>query len=122
MQTYLTGWSFIVTKGNTIAVGSADSPVLNASNSSTDRATVIGNKCLNTYYKIDFSRKIYQKVISSTYVPLKDGKYTLTANVKSGSLFNELYMYALSNNETYKVDIPLGDSQWHTVQIKVVII
>lgn len=122
VQTYLTGWSFTVSKGNTIAVGSADSPVLNASNSSTDRAVVIGNKCLNITDKVDFSRKIFQRIASTTYVPLTDGKYTLTARVKSGSLFNVLYMYALSNNETFRTDITYSDSQWRSVVIKDIII
>ena len=122
VQTYLTGWSFIVSKGNTIAVGSADSPVLNASNSSTDRKVVIGNKCLNITDKVNFTRKIYQNVASTSYVPLTDGKYTMTARMKSGTLFNVLYMYALSNNETFKSDMPYSDNQWHNVEIKDIII
>ncbi|MFM2292783.1 MAG: hypothetical protein RIS29_2596 [Bacteroidota bacterium] len=122
VQTYLSGWTFVVSKGNTIAVGGAHSPVLNASNSSTDRTTVIGNKCLNIMDSVDYTRKIYQKITSTTYVPLTDGKYKLTAKVKSGSVFNTLYMYALSNNITYKTDITYSDSQWHSVEIIDVII
>jgi hypothetical protein len=122
VQTYLTGWSFVVSKGNTIAVGSAQSPVLNASNSSTDRAVVSGNKCLNITDSIAFTRKIFQNIASSAYVPIIDGKYTLTAKVKSGSQFNVLYMYALSNNDTFKTDLPYSGSQWHRVVIKDVIV
>lgn len=118
VQTYLTGWSFVVSKGNTIAVGATSSPILNASNSSTDRAVVIGNKCLNISDSIPFTRKIYQKIASTTSVPLPNGKYTLTAKVKSGTSFNVLYMYALSGSQTYKVDMPYSDGVWHTVQVK----
>lgn len=118
VQTYLTGWSFIVSKGNAIAVGGANSPVLNASNSSTDRAVVTGNKCLNISDNVNFARKIYQKIASSQYVPLKDGKYTLTAKVKSGTIFNRLCMYAISNNDSIKSDISYSDNQWHTIEIK----
>jgi hypothetical protein len=118
VQTYLTGWSFLASKGNAIAVGGANSPVLNASNSSTDRAVVTGNKCLNITDNVSFARKISQKINSTTYVPLKDGKYTLTAKVKSGSIFNQLYMYAFSNNDTFRIDISFSDSQWHNVEIK----
>jgi len=122
VQTYLTGWTFNVYKGNTIAVGGTNSPVLNASNSSTDRAIVIGNKCLNITDIIPFTRKISQKITSSTYVPLPDGKYKFTAKIKSGSLFNQFYMYAVSNNDTAKVDISNNDSQWITTEIKDVVI
>lgn len=122
VQTYLTGWTFNVYKGNTIAVGAANSPVLNASNSSTDRAIVIGNKCLNITDIIDFTRKISQKIASSTFVPLPEGKYTFKAKIKSGSLFKKFYMYAVSNNDTAKVDISYNDSQWRTVEIKDVVI
>ncbi|HBL72265.1 MAG TPA: beta-xylosidase [Bacteroidales bacterium] len=117
VQTYLTGWTFQVIKGNTIAVGSANSPVLNANNSSTDRAIVIGNKCLNIHDSIDYARKISQIITSTTYVPLTDGLYTMTAKVKSGSSLKQLYMYAKSNNETFKTDMPYSDNQWHNVVI-----
>jgi hypothetical protein len=87
-----------------------------------DRATVIGNKCLNIKDSVDFTRKIYQRITSSTYIPLTDGKYKLSAKVKSGSVFNTLYMYALSNNVTFKTDITYSDSQWHNIEIKDVLI
>lgn len=122
VQTYLTGWSFQVSKGNVIAVGGAHSPVLNASNSSTDRATVIGNKCLNITDSVDFTRKIYQKITSSTYVPLTDGIYTLSAKFKSASSFKSLYMYTINNDVVSKADIAYMDNQWHTVEIKDVVI
>lgn len=98
VQVFLRGWTTRVVKGNSVAVGSADSPVLNASNSSTDRAVVIGNRCLNITDKVDFKRTVYQQVTSSPNVPLPDGKYALSAMVKSGSGFEQLYVYAVSDN------------------------
>ena len=116
-QTYLKGWSSSVVKGNTIVIGGEDSPVLNASNSSTDRATVQGNRCLNLTDKVDFTRKTYQKISSTTRVPLLDGKYRMKCWVKSGSAFAQFYMYAKSGSETFRVDIPYSDSQWHEVEL-----
>lgn len=116
-QAYLRGWTTEVKKGNKVAIGDANSPVLNGKNSSTDRAIVMGNYCLNISDKTDFQRKVWQKISSTAYVPLADGNYTLTAYAKVGSKFNELYMYATSGDETYKADITAVDSQWHLYTI-----
>lgn len=117
-QTYLKGWQFQVVKGNVIAQGSADSPVLNEQNSKADRATVQGNRCLNIYDKIAYTRKIYQKIKSVGRVVLPDGVYTLHCKVKSGSAFGQLYMYATSGGQTVRVDMPYSDSQWHEVALE----
>lgn len=116
-QTYLKGWSFDVIKGNAIVQGGADSPVLNEKNSKEDRATVMGNRCLNIYDKVAYTRKIYQKIASTTRVPLTDGKYRMTCKVKCGSKYNELYMYAKVAGRTYKADIEYTDGEWHMVTI-----
>lgn len=121
-QTYLKGWSSSVIKGNAIVIGGADSPKLNESNSSTDRQKVQGNYCLNLYDKVAYTRKTYQKITSSTRVPLTDGKYKMRCMVKSGSSFAELYMYAKCGDDTFKEDMPYNDSQWHEVVINDVII
>lgn len=117
-QTYLKGWSFDVIKGNAIVQGGADSPVLNEKNSKTDRATVMGNRCLNIYDKVAYTRKIYQRIASTTRVPLTDGKYRMTCKVKCGSKYSELYMYAKTAGRTYKADIVHTDGEWHTVTIE----
>lgn len=116
-QTYLKGWSFTVVKGNQIVQGGADSPVLNANNSSVDRAQVMGNKCLNISDKVAFIRRIYQNIKSSTYVPLSDGTYRMTCKVKSGSTFRRLEMFAICCKDTFKVDMPYSDSLWHEMEI-----
>lgn len=104
-QTYIKGWSFEVTKGNEIKQSSSSSPVLNAKNDKTDRKTVMGNFCLNTTDNVPFIRKVYQKINSTTRVPLNPGRYRLKCMVKGGSDFNELYLYAESSGNKVKVDI-----------------
>jgi len=116
-QAYLRGWTTEVKKGNKVAIGNENSPVLNATNSSTDRATVMGNHCLNISDKVDFQRKVYQKISSTVNVPLQDGHYTLKAYAKLGSTFNELYMYATSGGDTFKADLAIADGQWHLYTI-----
>ena len=117
-QADLKGWKTTVIKGNKVVIGGADSPVLNASNSKEDRAVVTGNYCLNIQDKVDFTRKVSQTVKSTPVVELKDGRYTLRCYVKSGSAFNELYMYAKVGNETRRADMPYSDSKWHEVVIE----
>lgn len=117
-QADLKGWKTTVIKGNKVAIGGADSPVLNASNSKEDRQVVTGNYCLNIQDKVDFTRKVSQTVKSTPVVELKDGRYTLKCYVKSGSQFNELYMYAKVGNETRRADMPYSDSKWHEVIIE----
>lgn len=121
-QSYLRGWTTEVIKGNKVAIGNGNSPVLNGKNSSTDRAVVMGNYCLNISDKADFQRKVYQKISSTAYVQLADGRYTLTAYAKAGSQFNELYMYATSGNETSKATITEADNQWRQYTISDIVI
>ncbi len=121
-QAFLRGWTTEVKEGNTVAIGDANSPVLNGKNSSTDRTVVMGNYCLNISDKVDFQRKVYQKISSTAYVQLPDGHYTLTAYIKAGTPFNELYMYATSGNRTFKTDITNADSQWHQYTVSDVVI
>lgn len=117
-QADLKGWKTTVIKGNKVVIGGADSPVLNASNSSADREVVSGNYCLNIQDKVDFTRKVSQTVKSTPVVELKDGRYTLRCYVKSGSQFNELYMYAKVGNDTTRIDMPYSDSKWHEITIE----
>lgn len=121
-QAFLRGWTTEVMKGNKVAIGDANSPVLNGKNSSTDRAVVMGNYCLNISDKADFQRKVYQKISSAAYVPLPDGRYTLTAYAKAGSPFNELYMYAASGGETFRADITEADNQWRQYTVSDVVV
>ena len=117
-QSDLKGWKTTIIKGNKVVIDGADSPVLNASNSSADREVVTGNYCLNIQDKVDFTRKVSQTVKSTPVVELKDGLYTLRCYVKSGSAFNELYMYAKVGNDTTRIDMPYSDSKWHEIVIE----
>src|SRR5690606_6533376 len=94
VQEQLLGWTTKVYEGNTIVIGSSDSPVLNYFNTRDDRKFVIGEKSLQISDKIDFKRKVYQIIESSPFVKLEDGRYTLTAKVRNSSGFNKLEMYA----------------------------
>ena len=116
-QTYLKGWSFNVIQGNKIVQGSADSPMLNANNTTEDRSTVMGNKCMNITDNIDFKRKIWQEISSTHALPLKDGTYRLTAQVKSSSIWNVLYIYAKSKNQIVNTTISYSDGVWHKVKL-----
>lgn len=117
-QTYLKGWTFDIIKGNQPVQGGADSPTLNAKNSSTDRKEVMGNYSLNISDKMDFTRKISQQIESTTRVPLTDGLYRMTAKVKCSNEFKELYIYAASGDRHYKTDIKFSDNKWHTVMVE----
>ena len=121
-QAFLRGWTTEVKKGNKVAIGDGNSPVLNANNSRTDRATVMGNKCLNISDKADFQRTVYQKISSTTHVPLADGTYTLTAYAKMGKSFNEMYMYATSGGKTFKTDMNIADGHWHLYTMEGVVV
>ncbi len=113
----LKGWKTTVKKGNKVVIDGANSPVLNASNSKADREVVTGNFCLNIEDKVAFRRQVSQIVKSTPVVELKDGLYTLKCFVKSGSQFNELYMYAKVGADTTRIDMPYSDNQWHEVTI-----
>lgn len=122
VQDFLRGWTTVVKKGNKVAVGSENSPQLNANNTATDRATVIGNKCLNISDKVAFTRQVYQKIASTTRVPITDGYYSIKVKVKSGSQFNQLYVYAKSAGQTFKKDMLYADSKWHTVKLDSIVV
>ena len=117
-QAFLRGWTTEVKKGNKVDIGDGNSPVLNGKNSSSDRATVMGNYCLNISDKVDFQRRVYQKISKTASVPLPDGQYTLKVFAKANAAFNELYMYAKSGGETFKADITDADSKWHAYTIE----
>ncbi|MCR5312313.1 MAG: hypothetical protein K6E54_01455, partial [Bacteroidaceae bacterium] len=116
-QTYLKGWSFKVKKGNAIVQGGANSPQLNASNTSSDRSSVMGNWCLNIYDKVDYTRTVYQTISSTPVVELTDGMYSMEAMVRCGSEYKELYMYAKCNGETYRKDVTSSDGKWRKIRI-----
>jgi hypothetical protein len=117
VQIQLTGWANKVIKGNKIGLDTVNSPVLNYYNTESDRKIVIGEKSLNISDKVRFKRKISQTIASSPYVKLEDGTYTLTAKVKNSNGFNNLEMYASSNNKKFKYNIKKENTSWKTISI-----
>lgn len=122
VQLPLTGWTTEIIQGNKISLDKLTSPVLNYFNTESDRKFVIGEKSLNINDKVKFKRKISQTIGSSPYVKLEDGVYTLTAKVKNSNGFNDLEMYALSNNNQFKYSIKDENTSWQTISITNIVV
>ena len=118
VQEPLTGWDTEVIRGNKVSLDSNSSPVLNHFNSEAERKVVIGEKSLNISDKVNFRRKIFQTITSSTHVKLTDGLYNLTAKVKNSNAFNQLQMYALSNGRLFKYSFKKENTSWQTITVK----
>ncbi|CAD0006938.1 family 43 glycosylhydrolase [Flavobacterium salmonis] len=118
VQIELTGWTNEVIEGNKIGLDTITSPVINYFNTENDRKIVIGEKSLNISDKINFKRKTFQTITSSTYVKLEDGSYTLTAKVKNTKGFTNLEMYALSNGKRLTYNLKEENASWKTIIIK----
>jgi hypothetical protein len=117
VQQQLIGWITTVVEGNVISLDTNNTPFLNHLNNEEDRKLVIGEKSLNISDKVDFKRKVSQTIVSSPYVKLEDGFYTLAARVKNSNGFSKLEMYAVSkgNNKKYTID---GENRsWTTIRI-----
>jgi hypothetical protein len=116
VQTALTGWVTTVLKGNKISLDSNVSPVLNHANSAEERKVVVGERSLNISDKADFKRKVSQVIVSTDFVKLKDGLYTLTAKVKCSSGFSNLEMFAETNGKRLKRSISENPA-WGVISI-----
>jgi len=118
VQDFLTGWQTEVIKGHAIAVGSKESPVLNAPNSPAERAEgLVGNFSMCVSDDIDFSRRISQLVGPTEFVPLPAGRYVMRAKAQLQGRFSCRKMYATSGGHTFHTDLGRADGQWHTVQL-----
>ena len=118
IQTVLLGWVTTFIEGNEASLDSLKSPNLNHNNSESDRKIVIGEKSLNINDKINFKRKVSQTIISSPYVKLEDGYYTMTANVKNSNGFEKLEMYAVSKGKAITYNIKDENTTWRTINIE----
>lgn len=118
IQEQLLGWKTEIIKGNEISTTDQNSPALNFFNTEEDRKEVIGEKSLQISDKVNFKRKVTQMIASSPYVDLKDGLYTLTAKIKNTQGFDELVMYAKSDNDTFSLKITEENSVWKTIRIQ----
>ncbi|HKJ43265.1 MAG TPA: hypothetical protein VKA27_14305, partial [Sunxiuqinia sp.] len=117
VQTRLLGWETTVIKGTEISLDSL-SPVLNHQNSQEDRQQVIGERSLNMSDRVDFIRKVDQKIASSAYVTFENGFYTLTAKVKNSGGFNKLEMYAKSGDNNFTIPIEKANDSWEIISIE----
>lgn len=117
VQTRLLGWETTVIKGTEISLDSL-SPILNHQNTKEERKGVIGERSLNMSDRVDFIRKVHQKIASSPYVEFKNGTYTLTAKVKNSDDFKKLEMYALSGKKRFVTRIDKENQSWITVSIE----
>ncbi|MDQ6470841.1 family 43 glycosylhydrolase [Flavobacterium sp. LHD-80] len=117
VQIQLTGWASEVIEGNKISLDTLTSPVLNHFNTQYERKIVIGEKSLNISDKINFKRKVFQSITSSPYVKLEDGSYTLTAKIKNSAGFDNLEVYAESNNKKFQFAIKEENTEWKTIVI-----
>lgn len=118
LQEQLKGWNAQVYEGNEIVIGASQSPVLNYYNTREDRKNVVGEKSLNITDAVAFKRKIHQTIESTPYVKLVDGKYTLSAKVKSSIGFQNLEMYAESAGRKTSFKIITQNSAWIPIELK----
>jgi hypothetical protein len=116
VQNELMGWTTTVIQGNQVSLDSNTSPVLNHNNTEEERKIVTGERSLNISDKIDFKRKVSQIIVSTPYVELKDGFYTLTAKVKNAGKFSKLEMYAETNGKQLTCAIK-ENSSWTTIRL-----
>ncbi|WP_231583565.1 family 43 glycosylhydrolase [Rufibacter radiotolerans] len=117
VQEQLTGWQTFVMASNKVEVGGANSPALNHMNTQEERKQVIGEKSLNLSDKVNFQRKTFQVITSSPFVPLPDGRYTLTAKIKNSGGFKKLEMYAQSKGKNVQYKITGENLSWKTIQL-----
>ncbi|MGF7232028.1 family 43 glycosylhydrolase [Arachidicoccus sp.] len=122
VQEQLTGWVSEVIKGNKIAVNDSASPLLNYFNNQQDRQFVIGEKSLNISDNVDFERKVSQVIMSSSYVKLEEGYYTLTAKVKNSRGFHQLLMYAKSGTKTFKYNFEKENTSWRQIVLNQILV
>ena len=117
VQQQLTGWTTTVIEGNQISLDTSVSPVLNYNNTETERGIVIGEKSLCITDKINFTRKVSQTIVSTPFVNLQNGQYTLSAKIRNSKGFDKLIMYAESNDKILNYTINEENTNWKTITI-----
>ncbi len=117
VQTRLLGWETEVIKGTEISLDSL-SPILNHENTEEERRIVVGERSLNMSDRVDFVRKVSQKITSSPYVTFPNASYTLTAKIKNSGGFNKLEMYAESGGKRYSVRVKEENETWTSIGIE----
>lgn len=120
-QEYLLGWDTEVIEGNTVSLDNPHSPKLNYENTREDRRYVVGEKSLCISDSINFERKVSQKVTSTPYVTLEDGRYKLSLSVRKSGNFDMLDVTVTSAAENKVLSLvteQYGDN-WQKVSMEV---
>lgn len=117
VQTRILGWETTVVKGTEISLDSL-SPVLNHANTQEERMVVVGERSLNMSDRVDFIRKVSQKITSSPYVTFENDSYTLTAKINNSGGFNKLEMYAKTGDKRFDVSVKEENETWTTISIE----
>jgi len=117
VQDFLSGWTTVVVRGNAVGVGRPGSPVLNVENSVADRAVVTGNFSLCMSDSVDFHRRVFQTLTSTRDVPLRDGVYTMRAQVSREGRLGRMRMYATANGKTVSADMRRDGDGWQRVEL-----
>lgn len=107
VQEYLLGWDTKVIKGNAVSLANPDTPYLNYLNSAEDRKQVIGEKSLMIGDSVDFSREVSQQVLSTDFVKVEDGAYTLSLKFRDSGEFEKLQVSVVSaaRKKPYSLDL-----------------
>jgi hypothetical protein len=106
-----------VLKGNTISQDSLTSPILNYFNTEADRKIVIGEKSLSITDSISFHRRVSQTISSTPFVKLPDGRYRLSALIRSKGVFTSAFMYAKSKGKTARYLINGDNNDWKKITL-----
>jgi hypothetical protein len=117
VQDHLTGWTSTVLIGNPISQDSLKSPVLNYFNTGADRKVVIGEKSMSITDSIPFHRRVSQTISSTPFVPLPDGRYRLSAMIRSKGVLTSAFMYVKSKGKTVRYLINDDNKDWKKITL-----
>lgn len=117
VQEQLTGWKTNIIKGNKLSTSRPNTPFLNYPNTEGDRQLVTGEKSLCISDSVDFVRTVTQTINSSPAVVLPDGVYELKFKAKTKGLFNQLKIFASSNNNQIEQPIITTGTDWKEINL-----
>ncbi|KLT65266.1 family 43 glycosylhydrolase [Pedobacter sp. BMA] len=117
VQEQLTGWNTVITKGNKISPFDPNTSFLNYLNTEADRKFVTGEKSMLITDSVAFIRTVSQTIHSAPAVVLTDGIYQLTFKAKTIGPFNQLKIFASSNNNKIEQPIITTNNDWKEIKL-----
>lgn len=113
-QEFMLGWDTKVVKGNEVSLDNPHTPHLNYMNTEADRKFVIGEKSLCISDSVAFVREVSQEIVSTPFVELKDGIYTLSLMFRDNGLFKSLKAEVMSGGKRQTLDLKKikSSGQW----------